>query len=79
MASVLKSMCGDAILLSSRKNEKEQGRDLAKHIENLLSIITCNPRQNCRHKQEPDDEVSRIQNDITELWSEDVATAYYTR
>ncbi|MDD4924750.1 MAG: hypothetical protein PHF74_08005 [Dehalococcoidales bacterium] len=75
MASLLKSMRSDALLLSLRENGSEQGKALAKHVENLLSIITCNLRQNCWHNQQLDEEVNQIQNNITELWAKDVSTS----
>jgi hypothetical protein len=75
MASILKSLRSDALLLSAREGEKEQGKQLAGHIENLLSVITCNLRQNCWQKQQLEDEMNQIQKIITDLWAKDVAAS----
>jgi hypothetical protein len=75
MASLLKSMRCDALLLSAKESGREQGKALAKHIENLLSIITSNLRNNCWHTQQLEEEANQIQNNITTLWEKDVSTS----
>ena len=73
LAILMKALHNDAKLPSASSNNCPETRDIVCHVEGLLGAITDNFRSNHWHKSRLDQQISQINEYITELWRKNTA------
>ena len=73
MAVVLKALHTDSLLATSCDPHNSETKNTVSHVEDLLSAITDNLRNNHWHKKQIDQQINLMNAGISDLWHKNVA------
>lgn len=79
LAVLLKALHNDARMASTSINGCTELKDISSHAEDLLRVITKSFRNNYWHKSLIDEQINKINDDIADLWRENVAPGILLR